>query len=134
MKASEIQKTYQGLMGIKVKRVPIKMSFILSRNLKKLEEVVQDIDSKRNDLLRVYGDKDEDGQLKVRDNGEITVPAQDVPKFMADVNEMLNADIEITLDKLSMDDIEKCDQDGYDNLTVEEVGALECMMDEGDAE
>ena len=133
MKASEIQKTYQGLMGIKVKRVPIKMSFVLSRNLKKMEEVVQDIDSKRNDLLRVYGDKDDDGQLKVGDNGEITVPAKDVPKFMADVSEMLNADIEITLDKVSMADIEKCDQDGYDNLTVEEVSALECMLDEGDA-
>lgn len=129
MKASEIQKTYQGLMGIRAKRVPVKMSFILSRNLRKLEEIVQDIETKRNDLLQAYGEKDEDGKLKVGDNNEMTVPAQDVPKFMSDWSDILNTDIEITLDKLSMDDVEKCDQDSYDSLTVEEVGALECMID-----
>lgn len=129
MKASEIQRVYQGLMGIRAKRVPVKMSFILSRNLRKLEEIVQDIETKRNDLLQAYGEKDEDGKLKVGDNNEMTVPAQDVPKFMSDWSDILNTDIEITLDKLSMDDVEKCDQDGYDSLTVEEVEALECMID-----
>lgn len=134
MKASEIQRIYSGLMGIKVKKLPIKMSFILSRNLKKMEEVVQDIENRRNDLLNTYGEKGEDGQLKVGENGEITVPVQNVPKFMTDMGEVLNANIEIALDKVSMADVEKCDQDGYDNLTVEEVGALECMLDEGDME
>lgn len=134
MKASEIQRIYSALMGIKVKKLPIKMSFILSRNLKKMEEVVQDIENRRNDLLNTYGEKGEDGQLKVGDNGEITVPAPDVPKFMTDMGEVLNANIEIALDKVSMADVEKCDQDGYDNLTVEEVGALECMLDEGDSQ
>ena len=130
MKASTIQKTYTELAGVKAKKLPVKMSFILSRNLKKMEEVVSDIDGKRNDLLGLYGEKDDNGQLKVGENGEITVPAPDVPKFWADMGEVLNADIDITLDKVSMSDVEKCDQDGYDALTVEEVGALEIMLED----
>lgn len=128
MKASTIQKTYTELAGIKTKKLPVKMSFILSRNLKKMEEVVSDIDGKRNDLLGLYGEKDDEGQLKVGDNGQVHIVDPD--KFMSELTEVLNADIEITLDKVSMSDVEKCDQDGYDALTVEEVGALEIMLED----
>lgn len=127
MKASTIQKTYTELAGVKAKKLPVKMSFILSRNLKKMEEVVSDIDGKRNDLLGLYGEKDDDGQLKVGDNGQVKIVDPD--KFMSELTEVLNADIEITMDKVSMSDVEKCDQDGYDALTVEEVGALEIMLE-----
>lgn len=128
MKASTIQKTYTELAGVKAKKLPVKMSFILSRNLKKMEEVVQDIDGKRNDLLGLYGEKDKDGKLNVGDNGQVHIVDPD--KFMSELTEVLNADIEITLDKVSMSDVEKCDQDGYDALTVEEVGALEIMLED----
>ena len=128
MKASTIQKTYTELAGVKAKKLPVKMSFILSRNLKKMEEVVSDIDGKRNDLLGLYGEKDDNGQLKVGDNGQVKIVDPD--KFMSELTEVLNADIEITLDKVSMSDVEKCDQDGYDALTVEEVGALEIMLED----
>lgn len=128
MKASDIEKTYRGLQGIKSKRMPVKMSFIVSRNLKKMEDVVMDIDGKRNDLAGLYGEKDDKGELKVDGNGQIRI--EDPVKFMNELSEVLNAEIEITLDKISMADIEKCDQDGYDKLTVEEIGALEGMIAE----
>lgn len=126
MKASTIQNIYMNLSGVGAKELPVKMSFVLSRNLKKLREVVQDIDAKRNELLNKYGEKDDKGELIVADNGSVKIP--DADKFMAELNEVLNADVDITLDKVTEADIEKCDNEKYDSLTVDEIGALEYMM------
>lgn len=130
MKVSEIQKVQSALSGIRNKKLPIKMSFVLSRNLKKMDEIVADLDEKRNELLERYGEHDETGQLAVSESGSVKII--EAGKFMEEMNDALNTDIELTLDMISEADIEKCDQDGYDNLTVDEVGAMECMIVVGD--
>ena len=132
MKVGEIQKIHTALSSIRNKKLPIKVSFVLSRNLKKMDDVVHDMDEKRNELLNKYGEKDVNGMLAVGENGNVRI--EDPTKFMDELNEMLDTDVEITLDTISEADIEKCDQDGYDGLTVDEVGALDCMIVTGDAE
>ena len=132
MKVSEIQATQNALAGVRKKKLPVKMSFVLSRNLKKMDEVVNDLEEKRNELIEKYGEHGEDGQLLFGENGEVKVI--NVDDFMTEILEVLNAEIEITYDTITEEDIEKCDMDGYDNLTVEEVGAMECMIATGDTE
>ena len=126
MKVSEIQQMQNALNDVRKKKLPVKLSFVLSRNLKKMDEVVNDLEEKRNELIEKYGERGEDGNLLVGEKGEIKVTNANA--FMNEMMEVLNADIEITLDSISEEDIEKCDRDGYDNLTVEEVGALENMI------
>ena len=119
---------YMGLSGIIKKRLPVKMAFILSRNIKKMESVVQDVDDNRNRLMEKYGEKDKDGNLVVEDNGNVRIV--DARNFMGEFNEILSTDVELTLDKISRKDIERCDEDGYDKLTLEEITALESMIAE----
>lgn len=128
MKASTIQNMYMTLNNVGTKKLPVKLSFVLARNLKKLQEVVQDIDAKRNELLNRYGEKDEKGELIVGENGSVKIP--EAEKFMDELNEVLNADIEITLDKVTVEDVEKCDSEKYDSLTVDEMGAMEYMFEQ----
>lgn len=132
MKASEIQRVYTELTSIRAKRLPIKMSFVISRNLKKMEDVVQDIETKRSELIKQYGEKDASGDLIIEEDDRIKLT--DTAAFIRDFSEILEADVTITLDKISLEDVEKCDQDGYDSLTVEEVGALSCMLNDGDTQ
>lgn len=132
MKASEIQTIYSELNGIRAKKLPIKMSFVVSRNLKKMEDVVQDINVKRSELIKQYGAKDDQGELIVEENDRIKLT--DTAAFIRDFSEVLETEVAITLDKVSLEDVEKCDQDGYDSLTVEEVGALSCMLNDGDTQ
>lgn len=128
MKAQEIQDMYIGLRNIVSKRVPIKMSFIINRNLKKMEEVVKDIDENRQKLLEKYGEKKEDGTLNIDKNGNVAVEKSNTVNYLMELSEIMNADIDITLDKVTLSDIEKCDTADYDKLSIEEVGALEKMM------
>lgn len=128
MKASEIQKIHSALTGVRNKKLPIKLSFILARNLKKMDGVVQDLEEKKQELIEKYGERDEDGELIVGDNGDVKIPH--AKAFVIEMSDMLSAEIEMQLDTITESDIEKCEQDGYDNLTVEEVGAMECMINE----
>lgn len=130
MKASEIQQIYTKLYSIRTKKLPIKMSFAVSNNLRRMEEIVLGIEGKRDDLLGLYAEKDECGNVKADENGNVRIG--DPEHFLTGLNEVLNADVEIVFDRISMADMEKCDIDGYDSLTVDEVSALYCMIDDGD--
>ena len=126
MKIIEIQKSYNTLMGMKHKVLPAKMSFVLSRNLREMSKVMEDVNESVSELVRQYGDKKADGTVEVGEDGNIHV--ENMPEFLKELNDLYNADADIRLDMLSESDIEKCEEDGYDKLTLDEIGALDCMI------
>ena len=128
MKVSEIIKISNCIDEIKDKKLPIKMSLILIRNSKKLNEVVKDIDNKRFEIISQYADKDQNGQI-LSENGQFKV-SNNLTDFENDLKELFNTQINIQLDTLSMEDIQKCDNEKYDSLTMEEVDALQSIMTE----
>lgn len=128
MKVSEIIKISNCIDEIKDKKLPIKMSLILIRNSKKLNEVVKDIDNKRFEIISQYADKDQNGQI-LSENGQFKV-SNNLTDFENDLKELFNAQINIQLDTLSMEDIQKCDSEKYDSLTMEEVDALQYIIKE----
>lgn len=132
MRAGEIKDIYMALNGVGAKRLPTRLSFVLLRNRKKMQDIVKDIETKQNELLERYGEKDENGELVIGKDNKIKVPEGE--KYLHELSEVMNTDIEITLDKVTMDDIEKCDSEKYDSLTVEEISALEYMMAQEAAE
>ena len=132
MKVQEIQNAYRKLAGLKEKKLPIKMSFVVSRNLKKMEEVNNDVEEKRNELIEKYGKRKEDGSLDVEENGNIKITKPN--EFIAELTELLDVEMDMAFEKITESDIEKCDTDGYDKLTVDEVGALAFMTDTGEPE
>lgn len=102
------------------------MSLILIRNSKKLNEAVKDIDNKRFEIISQYADKDQNGQI-LSENGQFKV-SNNLTDFENDLKELFNTQINIQLDTLFMEDIQKCDNDKYDSLTMEEVDALQYII------
>ena len=134
MKVSEIVKAYNSLVKFqnkyKEKKLPSKVSFIIARDVKKMQDVVDDFEEKKNEALREYGEKDDDGQLVIGNDNSVKIIDQD--KFWEDVNAVLDTDIEMHLERLTMADLEKCDQEGYEHLDVEDAMDLECILEEED--
>lgn len=128
MKVNEIVKISNCISKIKNKKLPIKMSLILIRNSKKLEEVVKDIENKRFEIISQYADKDQNGRV-LNEDGQFKV-SNNLTDFENDLKELFNTQIKIQLDILSMEDIQKCDNEKYDSLTMEEVDALQSIMTE----
>ena len=126
MKLGEIQKIYAALGTTLEKKLPLKVGFVINRNIKKMQPIIEDLDKTRDDAVNKYGEHDEEGKLVVAENGAVRI--NDAIAFGDAIAEVLDADIEIEFDKFSMEDLEKCELDGYDKLTVAEQGAVEVMI------
>ena len=66
----------------------------------KLANVLNDplriIDEMRNKLIEEYGEKNEDGQMQVKPDSE------QFGKFMAEVNELMDQEVDITFEKVKL--------------------------------
>lgn len=127
MTISKIQAMVKGLTEVSKKRLPIKVSYVISSNLEKLKPHNEAAEQTRNDLLRQYGEKDENGNLKFNEKNEIRIV--DVTSYVKDVNELMNTDVDISFDKFSLEDLERCEkEDRFDVLTIEEISFLKPMI------
>ena len=130
MLARDIQDMYSKLHEINNKKLPTKLMFIISRDIKKAAEVVRDIDNSKNDLIDKYAERDKDGEIVGSKDGGTMISAKNIKKFYEELDQVLDVDIEISFEKVKMADIERCEEDCYDNLTVDEISALDYIIDE----
>ena len=129
MKVSEVANMYSVIMGMGKKRMPIRMSRVLTRNARKMENIVKDFDEDKQKILEKYGEKNEDGTLKYTENGGVKVIDQ--RGFFAELDEVGSMEVEVTLEKILEQDLERCDSEpGYDTLTKEEVDVLDAMLED----
>lgn len=112
--------------SIKNKKIPVKVAFALSRNISILNPIADDYEKERYKLLEKYGEKDEDGKPKIV-NGQYIL--NDREGFNADMNELLNMENEVNFYKISVEDLEKCDEDRFDTLTPDELEGLYTMIE-----
>ena len=127
MKVVDVQTIYEGLITLKDKKLPIRLSLVVSRNIKKLEEALKDIDEKRLELLRPYVETDEYGNI-VNNNGKFKIKSDaKLNNLNNELDSLMNTELEITLDSVDLDIIEKCEEEGFDVPTVKEANALISM-------
>jgi hypothetical protein len=88
---------------IKETKLPISIDFLLTKNIKKLEEVYSIISEKRDILIKEYALKDELGEVVFAkdENGKVLndqIIIKDIPSFNKDMIsiEVIENEIEIT--------------------------------------
>lgn len=128
MTNKEIVNLYNELDSLRTKKLPIVVSFAVNRNLKKMKDIADEIESSRIDVIKEYAEKNDDGEVKTNDNGQATIPEEKVDAFNKDFDSLMNINTDIDLETITMTDIEKCDLDRYDSLTVDEFGILEKLV------
>ena len=128
MKTIEINKTFENLTELEKKTLPIKVSLVVSRNIRKIKEAYNDIETKRMELVSRYGDKDENGEVIVNADGNVKI--SDPKDFIKEFDELMASELDITLEKITMDDLNKCENEKYDALTLEEISALTLFLEE----
>lgn len=134
MKNIDIVQMYNTLESVKKKKLPISILYILSRNMKQLKEVSEDFESARQELLNKYGEKDETGNLAIKNN-RISIPKEVEENFLNELKELEDVDISISLQKIPMSSIFALD--GFtdvDRLTEEELEAMQYMIQEEEVE
>lgn len=97
-------------------KLPAKVSFIIARNLKTLEGIVDDIDAARYQIVQSYGTPIPQGGYKI--------PKEKCEEANKELETVANIEIDVPLVKIKISDIENL------NISIAMAEALMPMIEE----
>ena len=83
--------------------LPIKLSYAFSKNITKIDAELKAYNIEREKLLNKYGEKDEEGKLKVSEKGEVNI--LDRENFNKEIAELLQCESEIDIHLIDLESI-----------------------------
>lgn len=101
--------------------LPIKLSYAFSKNITKIDAELKAYNIEREKLLNKYGEKDEEGKLKLSEKGEVNI--LDRENFNKEIAELLQCESEIDIHLI---DLEKVD--AKINITPGELMIIDYMF------
>lgn len=110
------------LREISQKQLPIKASYAIAKNLKKIEDELEIYYKEREKLIDKYAEKDENGKVKVDESGFIVF--RDKEGWDKEIEELLAIENDIKIHTFPIDVLE-----GY-NMSPAELMLIEYMIEE----
>lgn len=101
--------------------LPLKLSYAFSKNITKIDAELKAYNIEREKLLNKYGEKDEEGKLKLSEKGEVNI--LDRENFNKEIAELLQCESEIDIHLI---DLEKVD--AKINITPGELMVIDYMF------
>ena len=78
------------------------IAFKVARLARELNKEMETFNAERQKLLEQYCEKDENGELKVLENGNVQVIPEKLQEFNQEFTNLLETEVEINADKLPM--------------------------------
>lgn len=122
----EVVKFVNGVGELREKKLPIKIGFAITRNLKALESVALAYEEERVKILDKYAEKGEDGEY-VTEGDSYKIDEMDA--YAKELQELLDIENDVQFQRVKMEDLEKCDSEQFDSLSVQDISLLEIMTD-----
>lgn len=88
------------------KEMPIKTSFKVARIAKELDKEYQLFNETRRKAIETYGEKDENGELKIDDKGNVALIQDKIETFSAEMNELLNNEVSLNTEPFTLSELE----------------------------
>lgn len=95
----EILNVSEGLKQVAGKELPSKLSYSLSRLQMKIAEPLQVLDKTRNELVKKYGELQENESTKAK---EMKVKTENLDKFYSELNEVLKTEENIEFNPIAL--------------------------------
>lgn len=105
------------------KPMKAKLAYNVGRMLKQVENEMNSFNTTRMDLIKKYGEKDENGELIVYDDNNYRVSQESVQEFNDEFNELIASTIELNANKINFEDLEELD------FTPQEMVLLEPFIE-----
>lgn len=127
IRLSEVRGRHQALCTLGNKKLPIKLSYAIGKNIMALQEELDAVEKARIGLLELYAEKDEDGTFKVKD-GHYEL-GENEHKFNEEFIEFMNTETEIVIYTVSEEIVVSTDNERYDALTPAELISFDFMIE-----
>ena len=128
IKISDLLNSTEALQKLAGTELKAKLAWQVGRILKAAEIEIQSFNETRMNLIKKYGEKDENGELITDEQGNCKIVEGDINEFSNELNDLINSEVEISGNKIKIDDLDKVD------FTPAEMAQLEILIDFGEDE
>ena len=128
VKIGELLNSTEALQKLAGTELKAKLAWQVGRILKAAEAEIQSFNETRMNLIKKYGEKDEKGELVTDDKGNCKIVESGINDFSNELNDLINSEVEISGNKIKIDDLDKVD------FTPAEMAQLEILIDFGEDE
>lgn len=84
------------LRKLNAQELPLRTAFKLKGITKKVQEELDKYEEVRQSALQKYGDKDEQGNLRIQEDGAVALSSDGLRAFVLELNELTSLDIELS--------------------------------------
>ena len=126
VKISDLLNSTEILQKLAQKEFKAKLSWTIARLLKGAEAEMQNFNETRMNLIKKYGEKDENGELITDDKGNCKIENSNLNAFSEELNELVSAEVEINANKIDIGLLEELE------FTPSDMASLEPFVDMGD--
>lgn len=124
LKLNELLNATDALQTLSKKSLQARPAFQVVRLLKAADKEIQEFNEIRVKVVNQYGDKDENGELITDENGNCHIAPEHINEFNKELNDLLNTEIEINANMLSLGDLEELE------FTPSDLALLEPFIEE----
>lgn len=119
--------TFLNSVGIiKEMVLPVKASYAVSKNIKKIEKEIEAYNEERAKLLDKYGEKDENGNLVVSEEQNIKILPENVKNWNEDLSELLDIEVEVDIHKLKFSVLEESGM----GMSISGIQSIDFMLED----
>ena len=104
MKIKEIYELNEGLKAIVDKELPIKMAFLIQKNMSMMEDEIKNAEVIRQKIIKKY--EDEEATKNLKEQGVVQLQKDKLEDFNKEINELMGQEIDVELKKISIDDLD----------------------------
>ncbi len=126
----EIRDKYKVFVVISSKKLPIKLSYAISKNLSVLEKEANLIDDNRIKLAEAYAEKNPDGTPIIDKNKCYVINEAALPSLNKEIAEYYRTITSIDICKANIKELDKLEESRYDALSPVEISALDFMLED----
>lgn len=119
LKTDKIVGLYNTLNIFANEKIPFKSAVKIATNIEKLKIINEQFENKRTELIKEYGEKDENGEVIVMDDNRIKI--ENVEAFNSSFNKILQEEFDLELEELSMNDLEEIKVSANDIYSISEI-------------
>lgn len=114
----------QKLGEIANRELPVKASYAIAKNISKIEAELKVYDKERKKLIEKYAEKDDKGNVKSDEHGNVVFKEDCKEQWNRDIKELLAIENDIDINKFNINEL-----DGY-KMTPAELMLIDYMIEE----
>lgn len=126
IKNSQIVSFINGTMKLSEKRLPTKLGYAITKNLGAMKNISEAYEQERIKIVDKFAEKDAEGKFLVESESYVI---HDMEGYGHEITELFEIENELTLHTVGFEELEKCDSEKYDALSVQDIQVLEIMME-----